>query len=742
MKAQPVPMKTTNISIDEATIINLANLAPFKIVRYEVPGKFRYLKDKNKFGRFHNALKEQLPKPYYFYSYDEPTPAIYVLYEREAEVLPLEIEFLSAEEFKQQEMKIADFTGKKLHIIIKLLLAKYFESRDNKNREAFVSQGKYYILAERMKDDRGFICLEIELKQHYPAQEFSVIGRATRFIKCEKDEIKPGYKAIYPYFFSRMGPIGGQTFLRPLKPSKIEKWEKEIFRINRHSSAPAQLAYHSVKKPEATRGYTLYKFIEKFIQFLKGYGITAIQKERNFLKHKSQLQDPNLQISNLGIIYLFDNRLNKATIPIEAYQKLLQEKYQSELGISFEVITEAELAPPKPLLVIQDYKEADFEENGKLYGEEDPYKRFYKAHPDIPKQSVNVNLNSNNEDYLEYGILELDKSFDYRFRVCFNELYLKDIILNKRDVRYLLGLTEILQLHLAQFKLQEYVFVRNRKSHPILLYVKDGHFEFVDLRAPEGKVLRDTVLEGYGLDWLNDIEQPILAKYKKNKSEDEFKPYDFILGPGRQIIEIEDIEEQILYAYEEITKRKDDTKVKYSIEGLKLAPHYDRVKAPSLTLEQCQNYDEFLDSLDLPNLQEISFAELTNKEGKYWEDIVRVLAIEPNKNGKYDVKKLKAAYQRLGLFLSDKGKGAIEGYQGIWYDSEQCYMVGSTAGINDKQSRANLIRKFHVHSGEDKLEIKLFLETLAIKFVRNEQYTVYPYPFHLIDLYVGINEFK
>jgi hypothetical protein len=87
------------------------------------------------------------------------------------------------------------------------------------------------------------------------------------------------------------------------------------------------------------------------------------------------------------------------------------------------------------------------------------------------------------------------------------------------------------------------------------------------------------------------------------------------------------------------------------------------------------------------------------------------------------------------MFLSDKSKD-VHMYQGIWYDDEHCYMVGSAQPLNQRQPRAHLIRRFNVYQGAEGFDIQPFLLTMAVQFVRHHQYTVYPYPFHFIDLYV------
>jgi hypothetical protein len=52
------------------------------------------------------------------------------------------------------------------------------------------------------------------------------------------------------------------------------------------------------------------------------------------------------------------------------------------------------------------------------------------------------------------------------------------------------------------------------------------------------------------------------------------------------------------------------------------------------------------------------------------------------------------------------------------------------------QERAHLIRRFQIMQGGAHFNREHLLSTMGVLFVRPRQYTVSPYYFHLIDLYV------
>ena len=85
---------------------------------------------------------------------------------------------------------------------------------------------------------------------------------------------------------------------------------------------------------------------------------------------------------------------------------------------------------------------------------------------------------------------------------------------------------------------------------------------------------------------------------------------------------------------------------------------------------------------------------------------------------------------------SARGKMEVSGSQYIWYDiTTQSYSVGTPSSPNPSEPRAKKLRKLNFYKGKEAFDENLFLELLAVQFVRNKQYTVYPYPFDLIRLY-------
>jgi len=442
-----------------------------------------------------------------------------------------------------------------------------------------------------------------------------------------------------------------------------------------------------------------------------------------------------------------------------------------EQNIRFVEVMDLSQIHNEPVLIIQDHNKEDFLEGGILYGQIDPYRELYGTYSDLPKQSFSINPNKSADStpgtYLEYDLPAVDsKSFQVKLEAALEQLYLKDVVLCERSAWERLP-----------YMPQGLIFLRKARSIPdhdpyeTLLYVEHNRLHFIDLRDPAQRILRDELLAQLGISW-DEMEEHMLRKYQKFKKDNgesessvgkedqaEMARYDCIAGRGF-FVELEDLNERVLYDYDEIVRRQTEVKTALPIEGFKLLAHYNKLRNQSYLLleglqerglldgkrlpknkdeeaslifyRQLEAYDEYLDELLLER-DDISFNELWDGESR--ERIISIFDIKPNKNGKYTNRQYKELYQKLGWFSSDKSED-VHMYRGIWYDDQYCYMVGAAQSLKDRQPRAHLIRRFDVYQGRGSFDMHPLLLTTSVQFVRHDQYTVYPYPFHLIDVYV------
>jgi hypothetical protein len=260
-----------------------------------------------------------------------------------------------------------------------------------------------------------------------------------------------------------------------------------------------------------------------------------------------------------------------------------------------------------------------------------------------------------------------------------------------------------------------------------------------------------------GVDWDNCYEQ-LRARYKKNNDGEDLSAYDVIVGPGL-FVDIEDAHEALLYEYEEILRRIEEYNQSFPLDELKLAAQYDTLVEDETLSEDhllmwgyiqkpkplskpknkkhraavelyfaLQEYDAFLEELK-SRYDPITFRTLTGDTTL----MDRIRSIFNFKTGRG----LQDLYKRVGKFAGVREEDVIPIYRGIWYiPDDMRYVVGDTYGMNSVQARAHRVRRFAVYQGAEKFDIRTMLDAMSVKFVRLKQYTVYPYYFHLIDLYI------
>lgn len=760
-----VTTKTTTLVIEKPD--SFEKLAEkYCLMRYVVPDSFALNRD-NGYKRLHIATKTQLRVPYFLYTHDRLSTdgrersAIYALFQRKREV-PIGALALKEPSITLAGNEIAFETlGRNFHVLVKLLQMDYARFDSN----AFTAVGDYYIHAKGAKN--VITCLQVEIKGdsrnvlelgEARQQSFKVIGHATRLIRRQKKDMKPHYKFIYPYF--RREPKNSQHLYSQLLREEIDSYEGEIFSAYKQSDERAQLNFHSNTQPEYTRGKILFDFTNNFIKHLDSLGIRACHDERVFDSFKASTDSIDLPVKELGCIYLFDNRRNQTEVLISYFHDLLC-KYPS--APNFEIIQDLRAGLEYPILILQDHEKGDFEEGGDFYGQPDPYQEI-RRNPDLidlPKQSIHVKrFAPTNEQHHTDEIL-------HPIAVCLNELYLKYFILRNQPI--VNSLPNLFQdKHGHSILLSQFAFVRqanygDKGRYGVLAWVVGENLHFEDIGAPAGREVLNNLLVNQGLPSFDEILIEFAKRNRKKKQDTNEWNFDFVIGPGF-VAEIEDINERVLYDYETIMQRKHSVAQEIPLEEFLLAQHYEQLRhtgwpdlaqlemnssskptkaqrAASKFLSCLQEFDDYLINEVGQFRFDLSFSQLTSSP-EWTETIAAIFNKGIEENTRRVIPEtvgstLKREYQKLGMFLSTKSTvDVLKLYQGIWYDAANRYMVGATQNLNDKQARAHLIRQFNVYFGQENFDILPLLDMMAVKFVRHQQFTVYPFPFHLIDLYV------
>jgi hypothetical protein len=734
--------------------------ASFTLVRYVLPPLLRSKSkdERNKssratiYAQLHNSLRSQLDYPYRTYMFDRidgpPKWVVYVLVPHGEVLKALRLGFQPGPPL---EPKTISFRAIEFHVLLKLLQIAYFRGEQP---GYFIGQDFCYVYAKRSKELDCDICVEVQLQgdiRNQPldtTQEFKVIGGAHPFRRLLYEPQR--WSGIY---FGRRFRNGKAYYihLRIDKAQEYMRSGKAVYTISPLTSKRTTLPYHNLYRIEASRGKILYDFIQGFTRYLTDWGITSRVKERTFHPFsKVPEKQAGLPLHMLETVYVYDNRLQPAQYPVpsqhvtlEAYVDLITRLLADQQpGLRFVPITNLTQTYGHAVLALQDHEEEDFKDTGILFGVPDPYEALYAAFPHLPKQSLNVNPHDADEkkglaphDYLSYGLPnqgDEEEDFYQKLQMALYQLYLKDVIANERSVQ------ERLPFYPTSF-----LFIRKRRvndrSHELLLHLENDMLRFIDLQSPNGKCSRDELLAQLGIDWA-EMEERMLVKYCKLKEDgtaEELPRYDIIVGPDT-FIELEGLNERVLYDYDEVLKRQGELDKPISIEDLKLMPHYKKVRPKSLSdeealklFQQLEAYDALLEEIGLTQ-PAISYNDLIDG---WMHRIASIFSIQPNKEQHYRTGRLRRLYQQRDMFLSDKAN-SLYLYEGIWYDdSDQSYLVGSTQGINKAQSRAHLIRRLDIYQGKEYFDMTPLLTSMSIQFIRLKQFTVYPYPFHLISLY-------
>src|SRR5260221_3193449 len=735
--------------------------ASYQLLRYELPRDLpcKLTGRSDLWGRMQNNLRGQLNYPYRVFTHDKldgkTTWVVYVLAPCASALAPT-----TPLTYDDAPLPLRQITFEELefHLLVKLLQRAHMQGN---SAGRFTGQGNCYIHAKK-KGDSSHICAQIEL--HYDIKtktdqvfrHFKVEAQA-KLVRRYND---PKSSSGYAYFGKRLAANGAVYFLQ-LKSEEIAqaKAQKEpVFGLGVIAGTRTTLAYHDLDHIDASVGKILSDFTRDFRNFLAQFGIESQSHVRTFTQFDApKEEDLCLDLALLNPISVFDKRKNK-TIPPDDYFQLLQKMRPDMTFTTINDLAET----TKPILVLQDYQKEDFLSGGIFYGENDPYGKLYQEHRDLPKQSLTVNfLDAKKltvDAYLSYPLPEVSQ-LQRKLDVSLAQLYLKAIVCSKDRLSGRLP-----------FLPPDLLYVRKLRNIPglkepfeTMMYVEDDYLHFLDLRDFEQRSQAIERCEQLGIDWIACQEQ-MIAKYKREdreESERAMPSYNVIVGPDL-FVEIEDCKERVLYDYEEIVRRQDAVKIVFPVETFKLLPHYDEVKnEANLSLKELQrrglldgrkrptlkkeedslhfyqqlvDYDAYLDEIQ-EEYPELSFEQLTDDEKPCIDQIHYIFQINACKNGKITNSKLIERYQKRGWSLSDKARD-VHMYEDIWYDNDHCYMVGAAQGIKRQQPRAHLIRRFDVYQGQEHFDIQPLLRMMSVQFVRLKQYTVFPYPFHLIDLYV------
>lgn len=749
-------VRTTTLEIERP-----ASFAPlesrFRVERYVLPDDLRYSTQNSAviFGQVHNALRAQLECAYKAFKHDRldgmPRWAVYALFPCDAQPTPVTLPWhRNRGELPHRSVPFAEVP---FHITLKLLQIALFRGATSAR---FVGRDSCYAYARPAGGDFHY-CVRVELQgardagEADPTQEFRVIPHAVRFGLAD-----PAYARPWDALYGKRA-VGDRFYFLHLKAGQ-PAGERAVYREVRFADRRARVKYHDPRALDAGRGKILDDFIRDFLAHLRDLGIAGAPRRRTLTQFKAP-DRLDLDFTRLGAVGVYDNRLARDAHPLADYVDLFA---RLRPDVAFVPIERPTDAPARALLALLDATAADFAQGGVLAGREDPYPPLYRTTPDIAKQSLVVNFNDpsalNGGDYLEYPFPAPPQERDLalRLEVALNELYLKGAIVGDHREEHLpWPLTPA----------DDRAFVRKRcydgETYTTALWFRDGRPQFADLGDPDARQAVVAMMARWGVDYGARFEE-----YLNQPGRAEEPPaYDFIVGPDL-FVAIEELQERVLYAYGEIERRRRERATLRPIDDFKLTSHYEALKSadmrplaellgaadgglaqasaaglarPSAALErsrafyrQLLEFDRLLDEIAITH-PTISLDELG---GEAWMGEIARIFGGTRGDGKPHRRTLLEKYRTLNLFLSDRGDD-VQLSQGIWYDETGAFIVGAPTPMNiGGQENAHVFRRFRVLQGEGHFDGARYLAAMAVQFVRPRQYTVLPYQYHLIDLYV------
>lgn len=667
-----------------------------------------------------------------------------------------------------KEMNVRD--KRQFHALVKLLMSDYFN-----RREILVSNSDFY-LPVYTTDKGNLKILEITLSQRQISDnlsEFVIEDGATTMVKAR--EVQPGDMYWAQYF---MDSKDGFAVVRRLNPRRItdRHIQQGVYiklKNKKYRTRMRHLHVGSEYQFKRCRVYPLWNFIVGLKTYFNEMGLPFVQRQLPYQK-VSSLSPQELLHSKIDMhgmtVYVVDDRLRPTIQPTLEPSGFLSELTQRIQELSADQdwtptlipVTKAELKAGDLVLRLQDNSFKDFkpdvqeDEQGqktelnpallRAYG--DPYKIYQKEYGDTISQSLSVNLKtasdededlSDDEDDedVEDEVNESQTEQDYMSYKLPTKRWLKVRLLNSLYQLYLKNIVSHPENAAARFPVLELMQDNIFLYADSLVYLQDGTLRF--MQATNNLAALSLVQDRTGWNLLTDVLQPAMDyQYRYNKRYSEKEKMELVLKNSRFMIspdyvwQIDNSKERVLPDVPEIQQRL------WAIESARskedFMPTYSEAELAVFEADKLRAFEEFL-RRDVPDYH-ISFKKLTSKV--YRDRFYPLLGITTST-------RFKTYLAAKGLeFKSPKGGDVLPAYIGISYIPEtQQYYVGDKHSMNQnyRQDKGFVLRRVEVHRSKpdlppmlEQLKTNLF-PLLEVDFIRYKRYTVYPFPFNLIEVW-------
>jgi hypothetical protein len=673
---------TTNFVIHLDRINQVALSQKYQLFTIEVPDSFRFSQDKNKFAKLHNTYKEKLDFPYYFFSFAEPKASIFVLVEKSEqpkEPISLSFDFLKGEKVIAQEKNITELcTKKNLPILAKLFLSSWYHKAHR------TCQGDYFYI--HSKDDKQKLTALL-VKIQESKGEFEIKPEA-KYLKSLDNKFNTQYLNLYNYFEQ----VQGTRYLRQLKQSEVENRLQNqqnlttIFRETTTQDAknlkfkpqrPAIKWYDSHKTDvnifQGCRSELLRNFQNELIAYYNEvFGEDSTEKRTHFMTEIV----PTQHTGNKG----------KGKDFVKGYA--VNEKTGKSTGLFWKILDK---------IAVLDLRQKDIN---------NPNKNNFQNYIDLL-----------NKQYGNIGI-------------SFSEIQKEDLKINNKPILvlqdvekqifeedgFLLGYDdtkkELYQKFAHKMSMQTLNINLNKADD---FNSADTYFEYDTFKIEDYKhrldvCLSELLLKKYIIDKLpiyNDVNLthslPCLFNFKSLRKDFAYMYQNVFMYVDNQYVL------QFLNLDNPSEKETKNTLLqKLGIDLFNFDTNFSKC-----------NYTE--------NNEEKTLNKMKNTHFIFAKELV--LAIEDTEERVlFDT----GATQTSESQRIIESKTALEGI--CFSETDNIYTVGEKS-MGMSMDKSIKVRRLHYYQKPDNFKIDDLLQTLSVEFVRNKQYTVYPYFFDLLNLY-------
>lgn len=323
-------IRTTHCPVNPEAISFDALRQRYRLLAYRFPTFFKFKSaDKNLYVKLIAEYKRTLDYPFYFFTHDKPASFYVLVPHDEPEVPALKLHALNEAEATPAVLDFEDFrAADRLPVLVKLLLAEYFWTASERERRICQPAFFTHALAPPTAKSTWHTVVEIDLHEARPVPgqlpEFNLVPHARHFQLVDKTKLDTQTESHFllnPYYEK---VSLDRVYFRQLRTDRVLSCPNEIWQpvSTRNRKKPAQLPWFNYRDATGqTKGRIAFELQERFVAHLNdrlGAGVARAKTYTPPATFKSKivpsasLAPSGLPIRWLRTVYVLDNRLRDA----------------------------------------------------------------------------------------------------------------------------------------------------------------------------------------------------------------------------------------------------------------------------------------------------------------------------------------------------------------------------------------------------------------------------------------------